>query len=743
MQALLSAYSGGLVVVGLLQLTIALRNRQGLQWAMALCCLSLIPYLQGARWLYSATTLEAFSDALTLQLLGGMIFVPAFVGFAVEFAKVPLRRVTWVFALAWPALVISQMFLPMRGMYSDIQGLRQVSLPWVGELSLLDGGLTVLGWTHYLVLIGIVLFALGLGLYTWKKGSRRRGKMLLLTNGLLLLGMVNDAGVDAAGWPMPYLSEFALATLMVVISVVMVSRLLHYEKLEEKLHGSERRYRLLLESIPHATFISDQDGRIVFMSRQIQTIMGQTADQIRKLNPADIHQLLHPDDAAELMGKYQRFVTLGEPYACEFRLLHRDGVYRQVTGKGIGSYEEKGKRFGYGVFTDVTEWRQLEAQLRQSEKLQAIGQLAGGISHDFNNQLAGILSATELMSLADPNAPPSQRLIDVIRNAAERSADLTRQLLSFARKGKFLHVPVDINSLLTDVAEFLERSVDKRIHIETSLPGLPLLIGGDPSQIQNALLNLGINARDAQTAGGLIRFSLEQVTVDEGTAPPAPGLEPGNYVRIDVTDRGGGIDPQAASHIFEPFYTTKLEGQGTGLGLASVEGTVKSHGGAITFTSQAGTGTTFSLYFQEWSGHKSVELPNRNQSLEPWAGHGLKVLLVDDESLVLEMMGQLLCNEGFEVETCSGGKAALEKFEASPMYYSLLVTDLMMSEISGHLLQERARLLRPDLPILLISGFNVRGIIRDVRWDSRTAFLQKPFTRQALIESLAGLKPSA
>lgn len=381
--------------------------------------------------------------------------------------------------------------------------------------------------------------------------------------------------------------------------------------------------------------------------------------------------------------------------------------------------------------------REAELELAQSEKMRAIGQLAGGIAHDFNNQLTGIQGYAELLQLRLGNGNPEvTEIIGRILQAAGHAADLTAKLLSFSRRGKLVNKPLDINEVAESVIDMLRRSIDKRISIELHLARNRCCILGDPSQVQNALLNLCLNARDAMPEGGVLGVATEVTELAAGN--PVLTLEPGMYVRVDVRDTGTGIDEVTRSRIFEPFFTTKPEGKGTGMGLAAVYGTMKNHRGAVGVESNPGSGSVFSLYFPVCDSPAEEDAPAGRDEAVPFYG-GKNVLLIDDEKFagmaIRDMLTELGCRTVF-VQNNLGG---IEHFHAHSKEIDLVLLDMVMPDLTASEMFHRLREIAPDVRVLLMSGHDALDEVELLLKAGAAGFLHKPAGLQALREALAGV----
>jgi PAS domain S-box-containing protein len=379
--------------------------------------------------------------------------------------------------------------------------------------------------------------------------------------------------------------------------------------------------------------------------------------------------------------------------------------------------------------------RVAEERLRQAEKMEAIGRLAGGVAHDFNNQLVGIMGYAELL-LGRLEGEAIRRSVERILTASRRAADLTRQLLTFARRGQYAFVTVDVNVVIREVIGLLERSIDKRIGVCEALRAQRSATLGDASQLQSALLNVALNARDAMPEGGVLTFATENVVLDGADCQArGPDAAPGRYVCVAITDTGVGMDGEMLKRLFEPFFTTKEPGKGTGMGLAAVYGTVKAHGGFAEVASQVGAGTTFSLYLPE--AEAATESRPADVVVEP-AATSARLLVADDEEIVRSMMTEALTDLGYRVTACADGDEALETYRARWREIDLVVLDLVMPKMGGHEVFLAMQRCNPDLRVLLCSGYSLSDAARKLlAQPGIVGFLQKPFEVADLSRAVA------
>jgi two-component system, cell cycle sensor histidine kinase and response regulator CckA len=384
---------------------------------------------------------------------------------------------------------------------------------------------------------------------------------------------------------------------------------------------------------------------------------------------------------------------------------------------------------------DVTESRSLEDQFRQAQKMEAVGQLAGGVAHDFNNQLSIISGFAELIRDKVTDDATISRYADNILLTAKRSADLAGQLLAFSRKGKFRSVPIDVHTIISEVVNILKHTIDRKITIRQQLNASPAVITGDPTQLQNALLNIALNARDAMPEGGDLIFATECAVLDKSYyAVKKYVIAPGRYVRISVTDSGFGMDAETQSHLFEPFFTTKEKGKGTGMGLPAVYGIVKNHKGAINVYSESGHGTTVKLYLpaaEAEAGETIVEAPKA-----PATDRKLNILFVDDEEMMREMAQEMLQVFGHSVLLSENGQAAVELYKESFTSIDLVILDIIMPVMGGRAAFGALRRINPAVRVILSSGYSINEEAQQIIDEGALGFVQKPFTSSQIAEAI-------
>jgi signal transduction histidine kinase/CheY-like chemotaxis protein len=424
-------------------------------------------------------------------------------------------------------------------------------------------------------------------------------------------------------------------------------------------------------------------------------------------------------------------LTSGEAWRGEIINKAKDGTLFTEEATISPVFDNKGKIINYiGVKHDVTKQRVLEDQLRQAQKMETVGRLAGGVAHDFNNMLNVILGSAELVMTRDDLDDSILKNLQQIQKAAERSADITRQLLAFSRKQVIEPRVVKLNPLIKDIEKMLGRLLGEDIDI-LSVPEKEIWnIMADPGQIHQIVANLCINARDAMPQGGKLTIETANVTFDDNYCKGHAGFVPGRFVMLAISDNGIGMDKEILAHIFEPFFTTKEEGKGTGLGLASVYGAVKHNNGFINVYSEPGQGTTFKLYFPQCAG--KAEKPKATVKA-PKAFKTVAILLVEDDEMVRNLTMMMLEKIGHTVVVAETPEEALALFEKVGMDIDLLLSDVVMPQMNGKSLKKSIEALKPGIKTLLMSGYTANVIAHHGVLEKGMHFIQKPFS----IEDLA------
>ncbi len=482
-------------------------------------------------------------------------------------------------------------------------------------------------------------------------------------------------------------------------------------------------------SLPGLFYLFDEDGRFLRGNRDIERVTGYSASDLLEKTPHDFF-------AAEQKGLIEqaiREVFEKGQSSVEADLVVRDGsrIPYLFTAK-LAMLD--GKRCLVGTATDLVERRRLEQQLRQSQKMEAIGQLAGGVAHDFNNVLTVILANSDfLLNQLGPQDPRRQELKD-ITEAAQRAASLTRQLLAFSRKQVLQPKVLNLNDVISSLEKMLQRLIGEDIELLTMLEPDLWSVEADPGQIEQIVMNLAVNARDAMPSGGKVSIETGNQVIDDAFAQTHYPIVPGHYVVLVLCDTGVGMNAEVRSRIFEPFFTTKPTGKGTGLGLSTVYGIVKQSGGYIWAYSQPGMGTTFKTYLPRIEKQMEKTEPALAPELsEPGAG---TILLVEDERSVRTLARRVLEGRGYTVLEAEDGGSAMQLSQGHEGPIDLLLTDVVMPELSGPELAERLLPHRPETRVLYTSGYTDHAILRAAVWESGANFLQKPFTPDTLVQKV-------
>jgi two-component system, cell cycle sensor histidine kinase and response regulator CckA len=485
----------------------------------------------------------------------------------------------------------------------------------------------------------------------------------------------------------------------------------------------------LLASVQQAIISTDTSGVIVTWNRHAEVLFGWTAAEAMGER---IVSLLFIDGQLDESARVSSLeLALGKQVAFERQLKRKNGSLIWVSTTAAPIIDASGEVTHFvGASVDVTDRRNLEHQLRQAQKMEAVGRLAGGVAHDFNNLLTIIKGHTEFLSAVLPSAGESREDIDQIEKAAHRAAALTRQLLSFSRRHVLEKRVIDVNTLLRDLEKMLVRLIGEDITLSLSLqPDIPKVLA-DRGHLEQSIMNLIVNSRDAMQGGGSLTLSSRTVVVDSRTAARHAEALPGKYTAIDVEDTGSGIDSALMVKIFEPFFTTKAAGRGTGLGLASVYGIVKQSGGFIDVESTSGKGSIFTIFLPEAPSNLPVEA-TRN-SLHPAGGNEL-ILLVEDEDDVRGVARKILAAHGYTVIEARNGVAALTVLRGLEKSVDLVITDAIMPQMGGVDLVRALRADRPQLRVVMVSGYANSDAVDQGAAELGIPFLSKPFRSEDLL----------
>lgn len=510
---------------------------------------------------------------------------------------------------------------------------------------------------------------------------------------------------------------------------IQLGFVLDRERAMRKVREREEYFRHLTQNALDLITILNGDGTIQYESPSMQMVLGwEEAEYLGR----NAFEFVHPDDLPEVLDAFTKALrTSGSTPALTFRFRHKNGNWHVLEGIGNNLLADpvvKGIVFNS---RDITERRKLEAQFAQSQKVQAIGQLAGGVAHDFNNILTAIIGYSELVINQLPDGGTLRDNVRQIKSAADRAAGLTRQLLAFSRKQVLQPRRINLNDTVSDMDKMLRRLLGEDIAFLTTLaPGLqPVKV--DPVQIEQVILNLVVNARDAMQSKGRLTLQTSAVRLDEDYVRVNPDVAPADYVMLAVSDNGVGMTPEVRSRLFEPFFTTKEVGKGTGLGLATCHGIIKQSGGHITCYSEVGKGTTFKVYLPVAVGE--TEHFERGEPENQIVGGKETVLIVEDEPLVRELAVVVLRDLGYEVLEAGNGLAALalvRNHKGNPI--QLIITDVVMPEMGGRELATELKQVLPDVKVLFCSGYTEDAVMHGGLLEPGMAFIGKPYTMTTL-----------
>jgi PAS domain S-box-containing protein len=497
---------------------------------------------------------------------------------------------------------------------------------------------------------------------------------------------------------------------------------------ERRLLESAEEYRLLFDSNPHPMWVFDvktlaflavNDAAVRLYGFSREEFLGMT---IREIRP--------PEEVASLLEYLETISDSPSLPATQVKHRKKDGSLLEVAGFS-NPIEFRGRRARLVLANDVSEKRDLEAKLLQAQKMEAVGRLAGGVAHDFNNLLGVITGYSEMLRKELGPEHPGVKRLEQVQRAAERAAGLTRQLLAFSRKQVLQPRILDLGEVITEADEMIRRVIGEDIRF-TATPGAGLgRIRADPGQIEQVLMNLVVNARDAMPKGGDLTIETSNVVLDQAHARAHPEVQPGPFVLLSVVDSGAGMDAQTRAHIFEPFFTTKEEGKGTGLGLATVFGIVQQSGGHISVDSRPGRGTTFKIYFPQVD--DALMRPSPAPTMASPAAGGETILLVEDADPLREMIREILESAGYNVIESSDPEEVSRGLRTLDASVRLLLTDVVMPRMSGPDLAKIVLIARPAIKVIFMSGYTAEAMGLHGVLGADTRFIQKPFAPDALL----------
>jgi two-component system cell cycle sensor histidine kinase/response regulator CckA len=519
--------------------------------------------------------------------------------------------------------------------------------------------------------------------------------------------------------------------------VAVTKDITQFKEAQRKILESEKQYRDLFNSVSDLIYTQDLEGRFLSANRAMTEIFDREPEEIIGHSTTDF---MKPEFRPLFYTEYLEAIK--KQGHCEgiTSYLARDGrkVYLEYRSRLISP--EEGEPYITGIGRDVTERilaereiKKLNRQMLQAQKMEAVGTLAGGIAHDFNNLLQGILGYTQMLIITKDGDDPDVAKLEQIEKTAYRASELTRQLLAFSRKVESNLKPVDLNQEVRQVRDLLERTIPKMITLELHLEEELNVIHADPAQLEQVIMNLAVNARDAMPDGGKLVLETENVTLDKEYCEAHLGARPGRKVLLSISDTGQGMDRETLEHIFEPFFTTKGVGSGTGLGLAMVYGIIKSHGGYIMCYSERGEGTTFKIYLPVMQGDQAeAETETKRNAAVPEGGSET-ILLVDDEEILRDIGKDILEKFGYTVILAADGESALELYRENPEGISLVILDIVMPGMGGKRCLEEILKVNPRAKVVIASGYSINGRAKEVLDGGARSFIRKPYELKQML----------
>jgi PAS domain S-box-containing protein len=553
---------------------------------------------------------------------------------------------------------------------------------------------------------------------------------LVLTAGIVSLGKAVPS--LHMHWP-EFESERVNDTILGLVAMVLLFDIYtmyqHFQiqQVRKQLIEREAMFRVITENAADMIAVVDTDGQRLYNSPSYAKILGYSELELRATSA---FEQVHPEDREKVMKAAAEARNGGVGATVEYRMRHKDGSWRTLESRASTILSQGKVDKLIIVNRDITERKHLEEQFRQSQKMEAVGRLSGGIAHDFNNLLGVIIGYGEIVQEGMPGENPLRKCVDEILKASHRAAALTRQLLAFSRQQVMDPKVLDLNAVIKDTEKMLQRLIGEDVRLKTDLR-TSFHIKADQGQIEQVIMNLAVNARDAMPGGGDLTLSTSNFVMDELFVRRYPfPVAVGEYVLFAVSDGGVGMDAATRARIFEPFFTTKEKGKGTGLGLSTVYGIVKQSNGYIDVTSEINEGTTFNIFLPKVDDAlvavQSVAAPAKTL-------HGEEtVLLVEDEPSLRKLSRHLLELSGYTVIEADGGNEALDISRSYAGKIDLLLTDVVMPDISGRVLAEELLKQRPDLAVLYMSGYTGQMVGEHGVLAEGSSFLPKPFTREAL-----------
>lgn len=532
-----------------------------------------------------------------------------------------------------------------------------------------------------------------------------------------------------------HIATRALVGMVLLFVVYVIYQQWQIHRFRVRLVAQDELFYLIGENAADMIAVVTVDGQRLYNSPSYEKVLGYSPEELERTSA---YEQIHPEDLQGVIAAAQEARTTGVGRPLEYRVRHKNGIWRVLESTASAVRDSEGKVEKLVIVNrDVTERRDLERQLVLSQRLEAVGKLSGGIAHDFNNLLGVIIGYSEALQESIGPENPLREAVDEIQKAGHRAASLTQQLLAFSRKQVLEPKVLDANSIIADMQKMLQRLIGEDIALKFSTDPAVGRIKADRGQLEQVILNLAVNARDAMPRGGELQIEISDAELGEADAARYPYVVPGKYVMLKVSDTGIGMDAQTQSHIFEPFFTTKEKGKGTGLGLATVYGIVKQSGGYIWLESAPEKGTIFRIFLPRVEGAEEVS----SSAPEPTARKrtARTILLVEDELSLRKLTGKVLSKAGYTVfEACQAAEA-MEIASRAAGEIDVLLTDVVMPGMSGGELAEKVSHNYPHIRVLFMSGYTDGAIETHGNLKPGLVVLRKPFTHDTLVRTLENL----
>jgi two-component system cell cycle sensor histidine kinase/response regulator CckA len=595
--------------------------------------------------------------------------------------------------------------------------------------------------------IGVCLSALaGIGFYlirdkvdtVAKAAACALGATIVILPGFLFIGDFAKGWDLMVAMALPYGSAVYIGLLFIGLLLVHEEHR-HTARLEQQ--QSENRYRELVESTDDLITKVDPDGRFIFINHKANDLLGLMPEECIGLSAFDF---IHDEDREPTMTWFNEVIDKKSRIASiESRSVSRAGVVRNLMWTCTFSYDGQGNFLSAnGIARDITKRKRAEeekerlgSQLRQAQKMEAVGTLAGGIAHDFNNILTAIIGYSDLALHNAETGQANTYEINQILKAGDHAKDLVTQILAFSRRLELEMQPVDLNQVVNQTMGMLGRIIPKMVDIDLYLEEKLWAINADSSQLSQVLMNLGSNANDAMPEGGRITIETANITLDENYIDQHIETFPGDYVQLTFSDTGLGMDSETLEYIFDPFFTDKEVGKGTGLGLATVYGIVKTHGGSVLCYSEVGQGTSFKILLPAAQSVEPLEISETDSGQEI-PGGGETVLLVDDEGSLRDLEEQLLSSHGYQVLAAETGEEGLATYKEKMSEIDLIVLDISMPGMGGHKCFQELIKINRQVKVIIASGYSRKGQLKDTLASGAAGFIPKPFGRKEFLKTV-------